>query len=86
MVLNIAEGSTGQSDAAQNRFLGLAMRSYLETIACLDIAQRRSIVTKDSLPNIRDFGHRLFTKLQAFRHSLKRSATGLRSSVSGPGL
>jgi hypothetical protein len=24
--LNIAEGSTGQSDAEQNRFLGLALR------------------------------------------------------------
>ncbi len=28
IVLNIAEGSTGQSDAEQNRFLGLALRSY----------------------------------------------------------
>lgn len=83
IVLNIAEGSTGQSDAEQNRFLGLAMRSYLETVACLDIAQRRAIVSKDSLDSIREFGHRLFTKLQAFRHSLKRSTTGLRSSVSG---
>ncbi len=34
IVLNIAEGSTGQTDAEQNRFLGLALRSYLETIAC----------------------------------------------------
>ena len=35
--LNIAEGSTGQSDLELNRFLGLALRSYLETIACLDL-------------------------------------------------
>src|ERR1700694_1077579 len=83
IVLNIAEGSTGQSDAEQNRFLGLAMRSYLETVACLDIAQRRAIVSKDRLHPIREFGHRLFTKLQAFRHSLTRSTPGLRSSVSG---
>jgi four helix bundle protein len=27
IALNIAEGSTGQSDAEQNRFLGLALRS-----------------------------------------------------------
>ena len=78
IVLNIAEGSTGQSDAEQNRFLGLAMRSYLETVACLDIAQRRAFV-KDSLHNVREFGHRLFTKLQAFRHSLKSQP-----AVSGP--
>ena len=36
IVLNIAEGSTGQTDPEQNRFLGLALRSYLETIACCD--------------------------------------------------
>lgn len=42
IVLNIAEGSTGQSDAEQNRFLGLALRSYLETVACLDIAHEES--------------------------------------------
>jgi four helix bundle protein len=33
IVLNIAEGSTGQSDSEQNRFLGMAMRSYLESVA-----------------------------------------------------
>ena len=32
--LNIAEGSTGQSDPEQNRFLGLALRSLIETVAC----------------------------------------------------
>jgi len=83
IVLNIAEGSTGQSDAEQNRFLVLALRSFLETIACFDIAQRRAYLTKGNLDEIRGFGHQLFTKLQAFRQSLKRPTTGLRSSVSG---
>ena len=46
VVLNIAEGSTGQSDAEQNRFLGLALRSYLETIACLDIIRRRNYLSR----------------------------------------
>ena len=82
IVLNIAEGSTGQSDAEQHRFLGLAMRSYLESVACLDIAQRRDYLTTHSLEEIRAFGHQLFTKLQAFRRSVK-PAFGLRSSVSG---
>jgi four helix bundle protein len=83
IVLNIAEGSTGQSDAEQHRFLGLAMRSYLESVACLDIAQRRAYLTTHNLDEIRGFGHQLFTKLQAFRRSLKEPAFGLRSSVSG---
>jgi len=71
IVLNIAEGSTGQTDSEQNRFLGLALRSYLETIACLDIAQRRTIARKDRLDEIREFGHGLFIKLQTFRRSLR---------------
>jgi four helix bundle protein len=84
IVLNIAEGSTGQSDAEQNRFLGLALRSYLETIACFDIAQRRAYLTTGNLDEIRGFGHRLFTKLQAFRHSLKKQGfSGPPSPVSG---
>jgi four helix bundle protein len=35
IVLNIAEGSTSQSDAEQGRFVGIAMRLLVETVACL---------------------------------------------------
>ena len=34
VALNIAEGSTGQTDAEQARFLGMALRSLIETVAC----------------------------------------------------
>jgi four helix bundle protein len=71
IVLNISEGSTGQSDAEQNRFLGLAMRSYLETVACLDIAQRRVYLSANDVSQSVEFGHQLFVKLQSFRRSLK---------------
>jgi four helix bundle protein len=70
IVLNIAEGSTGQSDAEQNRFLGLALRSLLETVACLDIIERQGYSANDALIEIRELGHELFIKLQAFRKSL----------------
>jgi four helix bundle protein len=70
ITLNIAEGSTGQSDAEQNRFLGLALRSYLETVACLDLIQLRAYVNSDSLVPVREQGHQLFIKLSAFRKSL----------------
>jgi four helix bundle protein len=39
--LNIAEGSTGQTDPEQARFLGLAIRSLLETVACQHLISRR---------------------------------------------
>jgi len=41
IALNIAEGSTGQTDAEQARFLGLAIRSLLETVACQHLISRR---------------------------------------------
>ena len=43
--LNIAVGSTGQSDAEQVRFFGMALRSLLETVACLHIIHRMKLVT-----------------------------------------
>jgi four helix bundle protein len=71
IVLNIAEGSTGQSDAEQNRFLGFALRSYLETIACLDLIERRAYLSPESLLPLREQGHQFFIKLTAFRKSLR---------------
>jgi four helix bundle protein len=70
VVLNIAEGSTSQSDPEQHRFLGLAIRSFLETIACWDLVERRTYLSSNDLVSVREFGHRLFIKLQAFRKSI----------------
>lgn len=38
VVLNIAEGSTGQSKAEYGRFVGIALRSGIEVVACLFIS------------------------------------------------
>jgi len=43
MSLDVAEGSTSQTDAEQGRFLGIAIRSAIETIACLRLTPRRGI-------------------------------------------
>ena len=72
IVLNIAEGSTGQTDLEQNRFLGMAIRSYLESVACIDLIERRRYLKADLLRSTRELGHRLFVKLQAFRGALKK--------------
>ena len=79
IALNIAEGSTGQSDAEQNRFLGLAVRSYLETVACLDLIERRGYVHAEATNHLRENGHQVFIKLQAFPKELLSDA-----SVSSP--
>ena len=73
--LNIAEGSTGQSDPEQTRFLGMALRSVLECVACLGLIERRQFVIEPMLlEEANDLCHFLACKLQAFRNSLVRSA------------
>jgi len=72
VALNIVEGSTGQSDAEQARFLGLAVRSLVETVACFHLIKRRQYL--NDLGPLRDayhFSEKLFAKLQAFRTSLR---------------
>lgn len=73
VVLNIAEGSTGQSDTEQRRFLGMAIRSFLETVACQHVIERRRYVSKEELSKNYEFGQTLYAKLQALRRSLKKN-------------
>ncbi len=85
IALNIAEGSTGQSDPEQSRFLGMALRSLIETVACEDIIRRRGYVTPAELEPIHEHGVKLFAKVQSMRRSLTRSTSVAtpRSSVVG---
>ena len=71
IALNIAEGSTGQSNKEQSRFLGLALRSYLETVACLDLIQRRKYILPTKLIDIRKTGRKLFYRITKFRKTLQ---------------
>lgn len=69
--LNIAEGSTGQTDAEQSRFLGFAIRSLVETVACQHLINRRKYFDDpESLRQAYRHSQKLFAKLQAFRASL----------------
>ncbi len=72
IALNIAEGSTGQSDAEQNRFLGLAVRSLIETVACQRLIKRRNYLNDDAILAKADLNAQtLAKKLHSFRRSLK---------------
>ncbi len=70
IALNIAEGSTGQSDAEQSRFLGMALRSLIETVACLHLIKHRNYVTDEDTQAAYALGEKLSIKLQAFRKAL----------------
>ncbi|MFN8250412.1 MAG: four helix bundle protein [Ferruginibacter sp.] len=47
VVLNIAEGSTGQSIPEYKRFLRMALQSGIEVVACLFIGKTRRYIPED---------------------------------------
>ena len=76
IALNIAEGSTSQSDAEQARFLGMATRSLIETVACQHLINRRGYLKEsEHLSEAYRLSRKLFVKLQAFRNVLTDNAS-----------
>lgn len=72
--LNIAEGSTGQSDPEQSRFLGMALRSLIETVACQRLIARRHFVNdRMILEKLDSQAQELAKRLHSFRRSLMNS-------------
>ena len=49
--LNIAEGSTGQTNPEFKRFLSIALRSAIEVVGCLHLAYKREIISEQILHN-----------------------------------
>jgi len=75
IALNIAEGSTGQSDAEQKRFLGIALRSLIETVACQRIIKRRDYFVDTSILDKADKrAQSLAKRLHTFRKALAPSS------------
>ncbi len=48
VTLNIAEGSTGQTNPEFKRFLTYAIRSGIEVVSCLFIAKRKGYLKEDT--------------------------------------
>jgi four helix bundle protein len=83
VALNIAEGSTSQTDAEQARFLGFAIRSLIETVACLRIIERRSYLTDNTLLQVADNqAQSLARKLHTMRRTIAPNREWLRESTS----
>ncbi|MEA3368873.1 MAG: four helix bundle protein [Candidatus Ratteibacteria bacterium] len=71
IALNIAEGSTGQSSAEFNQFLGYAIRSAIEVVSCLFIGRERKIVNKRNFEKLYNELEEIIKMLQGLRNSLK---------------
>jgi four helix bundle protein len=72
VALNIAEGSTGQSNPEQQRFLGYAQRSGIEVVSALYLAIKREYITKDIFDIRYNELDSLIKKIQAFKNSLNK--------------
>ncbi len=69
--LNIAEGSTGQSNAEFNRFLGIALRSNIEVVSCIYLAKRRNIISEDDFNKIYSSCEEILVMINGLRKALK---------------
>src|SRR3954469_20996952 len=52
VALNIAEGSTGQSNPEFKKFLGYALRSDIEVVSCLYLAKKRNIIADENFSKL----------------------------------
>ncbi len=70
VILNIAEGSTGQSKAVFKVFLGYSLRSAIEVVSCLFIADKRGYIKKDDFKFLYSEYETLVKMITALRNSL----------------
>lgn len=71
--LNIAEGSTGQSNREFQRFLGYANRSAIEVVGCLHLLRAKAMIDAET-----------FDKLYSDLTEIIRMTQGLRNSLTKP--
>lgn len=71
IVLNIAEGSTGQSNAEFRQFIGYALRSAVEVVSCLYIGRNRKIIDEEDFKYLYNILEEIIKMLQGLRSSIK---------------
>jgi len=70
VVLNIAEGCTGQSNPEFAKFLGYALRSAIEVVSCLFIAKRKNYIDDSSFRKLYTEYEDLTKMITRFKASL----------------
>jgi four helix bundle protein len=73
VALNIAEGSTGQTNAEFKLFLGYAIRSAIEVVSCLYIGRRRKLIREGNFQKLYSEIEEIVKMLQALRNSLDKT-------------
>ncbi|HMR85332.1 MAG TPA: four helix bundle protein [Niabella sp.] len=71
VALNIAEGSTGQTNKEFSRFLSIAFRSNIEVVGCIFIADKRQIISKESFDKIYKMSEEILSMISALIKKLR---------------
>lgn len=69
--LNIAEGSTSQSNSEFNRFLSYALRSAIELVGALFLARKRKLIEENEFCNLYNEIEITVKMIQSLRKSVK---------------
>ena len=71
VVLNIAEGSTGQTNPEFAKFLGYSLRSAVEVVSCLFIAKKKEYISEEVFNKYYTQYEHLCKMISKLRDSLK---------------
>jgi four helix bundle protein len=71
IALNIAEGSTGQSNKEFRKFIGYSLRSLAEVVTCLHKAKRRKYLNESDFSSFYTQAYTLMNSMGAFRATLQ---------------
>src|SRR2546421_11608444 len=69
--LNIAEGSTGQSNPEFRRFLTIALRSNIEVVGCIFIGQKKNIIRQGTFDKVYQKCEEIHRMIIGLKNSLK---------------
>ena len=69
--LNIAEGSTGQSNPEFSRFLGYALRSDIEVVGCIYLGKRRGFINESEFEKIYKMCEEILVMINSLRKTLE---------------
>lgn len=70
IALNISEGSIGQSNPEQKKFMAYSIRSLAEVVTCLYKAKRRNYLNTTEFENLYEKSYELMNMMIAFRNKI----------------
>ena len=71
VALNISEGSIGQSNPENRKYIGYAIRSLAEVVTCLHKAKRRNYISEELFTNQYEYCYNLMNMMIAFKGRIK---------------